>query len=191
MQLRDEFAKELSLVQEEAECLFALGTIETAIDSCALDITAKLQNHNPVVLCVLNGGVPYTAALLKRLKFPLQLDYIHATRYGHNTVGGGIEFIAYPKTQLAGRTVLLADDIFDEGQTFAAIVQHCLRDGAAAVYTTVLVDKQHDRKALLPNGQQAADFSALSVEDKYVFGWGMDYKGYLRNLDGIYAVRAK
>lgn len=191
MQLSDSFAKELSQVQEEAECLYALGSIEEAIDNTALDITAALQDKNPLVLCVLNGGVPYTAALLKRLKFPLQLDYIHATRYGNNIQGGGIEFVAYPKTELAGRTVLLADDIFDEGQTFSAIVQHCLRDGAAEVYTTVLVDKQHDRKATLPNGKQTTDFASLKVDDKYVFGWGMDYKGYLRNLDGIYAVRNK
>lgn len=189
MQLSDAFSQELKRVQDEAECLYALDSIESAIDATALDITATLQDKNPIMLCVLNGGVGYTAALLKRLKFPLQLDYVHATRYGNNTRGGGIEFLAYPKTQLAGRTVLLADDIFDEGHTFAAIVQHCLRDGAAEVYTTVLVDKQHNRKAKLPNGMSAADFTALTVEDKYVFGWGMDYKGYLRNLDGIYAVR--
>lgn len=188
MPLDDAFAKELEVVQDEAECLYALGSIEEAVDLCADEITAKLHDKNPVVLCVLNGGVPYTAALLKRLKFPLQLDYIHATRYGNNIQGGGIEFIAYPSTPLAGRTVLLADDIFDEGHTFSAVVQHCLRDGAAEVFTTVLVDKQHDRKATLPNGQQRADFTALEVADKYVFGWGMDYKGYLRNLDGIYAV---
>jgi hypoxanthine phosphoribosyltransferase len=85
---------------------------------------------------------------------------------------------------LRDRTVLVVDDILDEGLTLAAIVDFCRQQGARAVYSAVLVEKVHDRKSAAVE----ADFIGIKVEDRYVFGYGMDYHGYLRNVRGIYAV---
>lgn len=81
--------------------------------------------------------------------------------------------------------MLVIDDIFDEGDTLKAIVAEVRRQGAAAVYSAVLVNKRHDRKA----AGLTVDFVGLEVPDRYVFGCGMDYKEYWRNLPAIYAVR--
>ena len=85
-----------------------------------------------------------------------------------------------------GRTVLIVDDTLDEGTTLSAIADYCLAQGAEQVLTAVLVDKLHDRKA---SPGLKADYTGLEVEDRFLFGFGMDYKGYWRNAPGIYAVK--
>ena len=85
-----------------------------------------------------------------------------------------------------GSVVLVVDDIFDEGDTLKAILDQVRRQGAAAVYSAVLVNKRHERK--VPG--LTVDFVGLDVPDRYVFGCGMDYKEYWRQLPAIYAVRA-
>ena len=109
---------------------------------------------------------------------------MHATRYRGDVRGQELEWIARPRTPLEGRTVLVLDDILDEGVTLAAILEDCRAQGARAVHSAVLVDKRIGR----PRTLERADFTGLSVPDRYVFGFGMDYRGYLRNLPAIYAV---
>jgi len=170
-------------VLENSECCFNHKQIEAALDVMASDIEILLQDKNPLLLCVMNGGLITMAQLLLRLQFPLQYDYIHATRYQGGTQGSELNWISKPSASLENRNVLIVDDILDEGLTMAAIVEYCNCNGAATVHSAVLVNKRHDRKSLAQ-----ADFTGLHVNDRYVFGYGMDYKGYLRNLNGIYAV---
>lgn len=175
----------LNAVINNAQCLHDEAQVEAAIDRLAAQISAELSASNPLVLCVMNGGIVLTGRLVTRLKFALQIDYIHATRYREALHGADLQWRVTPAASLDGRTVLVVDDIFDEGETLAAIKQWCEDNGAHKVYTAVLVDKQHDRKTARI---KQADFTALFVEDKYVFGYGMDYKGYWRNAAGIFAV---
>lgn len=174
-------------VYQQAECICSADAVAAALDHMAVDITAVLEGKNPLILCVMTGAVVATGHLLTRLNFPLQLDYLHATRYGINTSGSEIRWVARPACSLMGRTILVVDDILDEGYTMAAIFEYCREQGAAEVHLAALVEKKHQRKAF----GIAADFIGLEVEDRYVFGFGMDYKGYLRNLPGIYGVGAK
>ena len=126
----------------------------------------------------------FAGKLLTRLDFPLQIDYLHATRYRNNTQGSELDWHRLPMLPLDGRNVLIIDDILDEGETLAAVVEHCRAHRAASVLTAVLVDKLHERKV----ADICADFVGLRVEDRYLYGYGMDYRGYLRNAAGIYAV---
>lgn len=171
-------------VSEEADCLFSAEQVEAALDNIAENITSKHSDNNPLVLCVMNGGLIVTGSLLLRLNFPLEQDYLHATRYRGETQGGELNWLAEPKIALNDRHVLIVDDILDEGYTLAAIAEHCHAAGARSVETVALVEKMHDRK----HGIQA-DYIGLQIEDRYVFGYGMDYKGYLRNAAGIFAVK--
>jgi len=170
-------------VQQQADLLYTPQQIEAALDRMAEAITAKLAATNPLILVVMNGALIPAGQLLSRLDFPLQHDYLHATRYRGETRGGTLNWIAHPSISLKGRVVLVIDDIFDEGLTLQAIIEACREQGAAEVYSAVLVDKLHDRKAPVE-----VDFIGLEVEDRYVFGYGMDYKEYLRNAPGIFAV---
>jgi hypoxanthine phosphoribosyltransferase len=131
----------------------------------------------------MNGGVVPFGRLVSRMDFPLQLDYCHATRYRGDTQGGDLHWLKEPSESLTDRAVLIVDDILDEGYTLQALTEACAVQGAASVHTAVLAVKRHDRGVGLQ-----ADFWALEVEDRYVFGYGMDYKDYLRNAPGIFAV---
>ncbi|TPW17366.1 MAG: hypoxanthine phosphoribosyltransferase [Halothiobacillaceae bacterium] len=176
--------EEAFAVFKDADLIFSERELSVALDTMAQVITAQLQHNNPLVLCVLNGGLIPMGYLVTRLNFPLQVDYLHATRYRGNTVGGALHWIARPQLSLKDRVVLLVDDILDEGHTLKAIVDECYLAGAAQVRSAVLLEKMHGREKAT-----AANYVGLEVADRYVFGFGMDYKEYLRNVPGVYAVR--
>lgn len=179
--------EEVESVWRDAECLFDREQVREAIDAMAEKIMATMKDSNPLLLSLMSGAMVIAGKLLPRLDFHLQLDYIHATRYRNNTSGASeVEWLVKPRHALQGRTVLIVDDILDEGITLHEVINFCKREGAAKVYAAVLVEKHHDRRQ---PPTLKADFVGLDVPDRYVFGYGMDYKGYLRNAPGIYAVK--
>ncbi|MDR3220701.1 MAG: hypoxanthine-guanine phosphoribosyltransferase [Candidatus Accumulibacter sp.] len=167
-----------------AEIIHSAETVSAAVGRVAARVTGTLAEKNPLLLCVMNGGVPFAGQLMMQLCFPLDFDYVHVTRYGHETSGGDLTWRASSRTPVEGRTVLLVDDILDEGFTLAAIAGHLRELGAAACYTAVAVEKQKSGKKPF-----AADFVALTVPDRFVFGYGMDIRGKWRNLPAIYALK--
>lgn len=176
-------AQEAWGVFERADCLYSGAEVEAAIARMAQDITGRLHDQSPLLVCIMNGGVLPFARLLTHLAFPLQTDYVHATRYGAGLTGGDLQWIAGPAASPQGRTVLLVDDILDEGITLTQIEARYRALGAKDVLKAVLVTKLRTRKQPVQ-----VHYSALEVPDRYVFGYGMDYKGWLRNAHGIYAV---
>jgi hypoxanthine phosphoribosyltransferase len=173
---------EIRQVQANADLLFSEQEVEAALDNMAKQINEILVDANPLVLCAMNGGLVTAGKLMTRLTIPLTLDAINASRYHNQTSGGTIRWILKPGTSLKDRVILIIDDILDEGFTLQAIYQYCLEQGARSIYSTVLVDKKLDHEKPIK-----ADFVGLQVENRYLFGYGMDYKGYLRNASGIYA----
>lgn len=172
-------------IMDNAECLYDSKQIDAALDKMADQITRKIAAENPVILCVMTGALITTGHLATRLLFPLEMDYIHATRYRGTTRGGDLHWLVEPRTDLKGRTVLIVDDIMDGGLTMAAIIDYCEQAKAKAVYSAVLVDKKRVRE---PGVDFEPDFVGLVAENKYLFGFGLDYEEYLRNVPGIYAV---
>lgn len=179
---------EAQKVLAEADLLVSESEVVAAIKRVACEITAELKELNPLVLCVMNGGLIFGGQLLTQLAFPLEVEYIHATRYGHEINGATLDWIVKPKAELRGRTVLLLDDILDEGITLAAIAAHCRQQGATNVLMAALIEKLHLRK-VTPG--MRADYCGIEVGDRFLFGYGLDYKGYWRNAAGIYAVNGK
>lgn len=170
---------------DTATQLFSVNEVNVALDKMASEIHERLHDKNPVILCVMIGGLVPLGNLLPRLDFPMELDYVHATRYRGETSGGELHWKMKPSTDLTDRTVLVVDDILDGGITLAAILEYCRNQGAKEVLSAVMVDKYEKR---VPGGLDHADFVGLEVDDHYVFGYGMDYKEYLRNAPGIYMV---
>jgi len=179
--------KQAEAVLSRANCLYDDNAVQAVLDVMARQISEKIQHENPLILCVMTGGLITCSELLKRFSFPLEVDYLHATRYGDDIVGDELNWISRPHKSLQDRTVLIIDDILDVGQTLYQIEQFVNQQGARQTYTAVLVDKLHDRKS----GLLKADFAGLTVPDRYVFGYGMDYKHFLRNVSGIYAAGAE
>jgi hypoxanthine phosphoribosyltransferase len=177
-------AAEARRILAAAEMVCAAEEVRMALDRMGGEIAARLADANPLVLSVMNGAVFLAGQLLPRLAFPLECDYIHATRYRNTTQGQGIDWVMDPRTPVVGRTVLLLDDILDEGVTLAAARERLLARGARNCLTAVLAEKDIGRAKPI-----AADFVGLHVPDRYVFGCGMDINGYWRNLPAIFAVR--
>lgn len=178
-------ANKVDSILKDAECLYSFDEINQALDRMAHEITDKLKNETPLVICVMTGALITTGHLLTRLHFPLELDYIHVTRYRGTNRGGDLHWLVEPRKSLEGRTILVVDDIMDGGLTLAAIIDYCRQAGASKVYTAVTVSKQRTRE---PGVNFEPDFVGVTTEDKYLFGFGLDYEEYLRNVPGIYAV---
>lgn len=178
--------EEIKQAYAEADCLATQSDVDVALDRMAGEITARLQDSNPLIYAVMNGGLIVAGQLIARLNFPLETAYLHATRYGHALNGNLLDWRVRPTQDLQDRTVLVIDDILDEGHTLAAICANLRQEGAHEVLTAVLVHKRHERKAI-PG--MRADFTGMDIEDRFLFGCGMDYKGYWRNAPGIFALK--
>lgn len=168
---------------ENAQLIHSSAVVEASIIRLSQEITQALSDKSPVVICVMGGGIVFAGQLLTQLNFPLEVDYVHASRYQNNTVGKTLTWQSLPKLNLNNRTVLLLDDILDEGITLLAIKEKCLELGAKVVFSAVLVEKTLSHAKPI-----AADFVGLKVPDRYVFGYGMDAYGWWRNLAAIYAL---
>lgn len=177
--------KEVAAMSARAKCLFDQRAVEAALDKLSVEITDKLADNNPLFLCVMNGSVIAMGQLLTKLNFPLQIDYIHATRYHGEMSGGEITWVAKPRISLKNRHVVLVEDILDTGLTLAALLKHCQEAGAEKIYTVALTDKDCERAE---TGVKSVDFSGLKVPNKFLIGYGLDYQEYFRNLPGIYVL---
>ncbi len=169
----------------KSTCIYTANEVEAALDRMAIKIHELVADKNPIIMCVMIGGMVPTGTLLPRLDFPLEVDYVHATRYRGKTSGGELTWLVKPRSNLEGRTVVIVDDILDGGITLASIVDYVKQEKAGEVLTAVLVDKHHKR---VEKGLKNADIVGLTMDDHFIFGYGMDYNEYLRNAPGIYMV---
>jgi hypoxanthine phosphoribosyltransferase len=177
-------SNDLAIALQNSECLFDERDIDTAIARIALEIRNEYLDERPVYLTLMHGGMLFASKLSLQLGMDVEFDYLHATRYRGALVGSGLAWLHRPSTPLEGRRVLIADDILDEGHTLKAVRNWCEDQGAADVRIAVLCVKNHDRRV----EDIDADYIALEVPDRYVYGYGMDYFEQGRNLPGIYAL---
>lgn len=171
-------------ILETAEVVSSEAEVLAAVEHMGREITALLGDRAPLVLSIMRGSVIFAGHLLPRLRFPLDFDYLDVTRYGSETSGGDLRWKVTPGTDVAGRVVLVVDDILDEGHTLAAVRGKLLAAGARECYSAVFADKDTGRTKPI-----RADFTGVVVPNRYVFGFGMDVKGAWRNLPAVYALR--
>ena len=177
-------AKQSWAFLENSDLVSSAAEVEAAIARLAAGIERQFKDKYPLVLVVMGGAVVFAGRLLPQLRMPLDLDYIHVTRYGATTKGGGIDWRVAPPAGVEGRAVLVLDDILDGGHTMSAIRDRLLELGAKSFHCAVLVEKVLQKKKPI-----AADFVGLRIPDRFVFGCGMDAKGFWRNLPEIRAMR--
>ena len=171
-------------ILDSAELVCSAAEVSRAVSRLAREISAALADSFPLVLCVMRGSVIFAGQLLPQLKFPLELDYLDLTRYGDATRGGAITWKVPPGPNVAGRVVLVVDDILDEGHTLAAIREKLLAAKASRVVSVVFAEKDIGRaRPFTP------DFTGVRLPNRYVFGFGMDVSGAWRNLPEIYALK--
>ena len=177
------------LLPEGAKLLFSAAEVDAAIDRLAVTLALELWETRPILVCMMNGGLPFTADLLRRFHFPLELDYLHATRYPNTagkdgTSGGEVQFERDLQRDITGRTVMLVDDVLDGGITLAAAQEHLAAKCPERLICAVMVRKD------VANAKASADYVALEAPDEFLIGRGMDLGGAFRQLSGIYSLPA-
>jgi len=172
-------------IHQNAICIYSKKEVDQSLDKMAQEMNKCLNDSNPIFICILLGGIVPLGNLLPRLNFQLEINYIHITSYGSDNKIGKLQWKATPTINLLNRTVVLIDDILDTGYTMKGAIEYCKSKGASKVYTAVLLSKCKPRSA---TGLEQANFKAMTIEDIFVFGYGLDYSNYLRNLPGIYTL---
>jgi hypoxanthine phosphoribosyltransferase len=171
-----------------AEEIVSADQVQAAVRHVADVLNERFDNDEtsdfPLVLGVMGGAVVFTGNLLPQLTFPLEFDYIHVTRYGDLDRGGEVVWKVIPRQDVTGRTIIIVDDILDEGETLAHVKQRLLDMGAAEVILAVFADKELGKVKPVQ-----ADIVGLSVPNQFVVGFGMDAHGYWRNLPGLWVIR--
>lgn len=164
--------------------LFEREHLLAEITRMGREIDQALGGDSALFITVMNGALVFAGHLAIAVSAPLEFDYVHATRYHSGTEGKKLKWLRKPQVDMHGRTVILADDILDEGHTLKAVRDACLEAGAARVLVAALCVKRHDRCC----DGIAADFVGVEVPDEYVFGFGMDYHEQGRNLPHVYTL---
>ena len=171
-----------------AEEIVSADKVQAAVRNVAEVLNQRFDNDDtgefPLVLGVMGGAVVFTGNLLPQLTFPLEFDYIHVTRYGDLDRGGEVVWKVIPRQDVKGRTIIIVDDILDEGETLAHVKQRLLDMGAAEVILAVFADKELGKVKPVQ-----ADIVGLTVPNQFVVGFGMDAHGYWRNLPGLWVIR--
>ena len=172
------------LLPNGSRCIFSAAAVDAAVDRVAVRLALQLWETRPIVVCLMNGGLPFTADLLRRFHFDLELDYMHVTRYrgrvGHT--GESVRFVRDLQRDVTARTVLLVDDVLDRGVTLRTAQDALATRGAKVVHTAVLVRKASS------SAVATADYVALDGPDEFLVGRGMDCNGDFRQLSGIYSL---
>lgn len=173
-------------VLDHAELIYSPAQVDQALDQMAKQITKDYAGRNPLCIVVMNGGLIFAGQLLPKLNFPLELDYLHATRYRGQLKGSdALHWLAQPNSSLKNRDILILDDVLDAGLTLAEIVKYCQAHDAKSVKCAVLIDKDVPKH---PDGVTKPDYYGLTAPDRYLFGYGMDFKENWRNAPGIFAI---
>jgi hypoxanthine phosphoribosyltransferase len=177
--------QEIEKTLRNSECLISSIEVAAAYERLAAQLNLHYAGLNPIVMVVMNGGLIPAGQLLTHLTFYHRMHYIHATRYRDNEGTNELDWKYKPDVSIEGEHVLLIDDIFDEGITLKTVVEELSKEKPLSLESCVLLNKEHDRKV---EGFDV-DFIGINVADRYVYGCGMDFHGYLRHLPGIYAIK--
>lgn len=175
------------IVLEQSSLVADRETVTAAVDRLAGEINDFYGDQAIILMIVMTGAIIPAAWLARRLKMPVRMDFIHATRYTGQIQGGELDFRVPPRLNLQDNEVLIVDDIYDVGLTLELIERHCLARGALSVNSVVLARKKHGRET----AGELPRFIGLDVPDKYVFGCGMDVQEHWRHLDEIRALETE
>ena len=155
--------------------------IEAKIREVAAQVSEDYRDKDPLVVAVLKGAVNTVVAFTQALSIPVQMDFMSLSSYGSGTTSSGVVTVRQDlSTDVAGRHVLIAEDIIDSGRTLAWLVDELKRRGAASVEIFALLEKPARREV-----DVAVKYKGFEIPDEFVVGFGLDYDERYRNLDSI------
>lgn len=169
--------------QGQLELLITPEEINSRLNVIAQQLNIEYLDKELTVVIVMKGGVCITADLIRKLDNPIKLDYIKASSYGENgTIGGTLKIDGIERLNIAAKHVLVVDDIFDTGKTMEGVVKALLEKNPLSLKSLVLLMKDVPHKT-----SYRPDYVLFEIKNRFVVGYGLDYKEYYRGLPGIYA----
>ena len=175
-----------SPTEDVAEELVSEEQLRKIVARLAGEIAAEYRDRNPLIVGVLVGSFVFVADLVRQLDFPLEVAFVSASSYGQGTLAGELVFELDLAGDVAGRHLLVVDDILDTGRTLWKLTEMFVERGAASVRTCCVLDKPSRREVSFE-----ADFIGLEIPDQFVVGYGLDYAQSYRNLPFVGVLRSE
>ncbi len=165
----------------EPRVLIARGEIEAAIQRLGGEIRRDLHGTNPLFICILKGSFVFAADLIRAVGFPLEMEFVCVSSYGCGMeTAGRVRMRLGIKQPLAGRHVVVLEDIVDTGITVSYLMRYLRRKKPADLKLCVLLDKPSRRRVAVP-----VDYTGFTVPDKFIVGYGIDWNEDFRYLPDI------
>jgi hypoxanthine phosphoribosyltransferase len=160
------------------EILLTEQQIFERTEELAREITDDYRGKNPLLICILKGGLMFLADLMREIQLPLEIDFMAVSSYGDSTESSGVVRILMDlQRNIQGRHVLIVEDIIDTGQTLNYIIENLETRDPASVKVCTLLNKFARREVDIP-----LDYVGFDIPDKFVVGYGLDYGEIYRNL---------
>ena len=141
-------------------------------------IAQDYEGKNPLLICVLKGGLMFLADLMREIHMPLEIDFMAVSSYGDRTESSGVVRILMDlERNIRGRHVLIVEDIIDTGRTLNYIIENLHTRGPASIKVCTLLDKPARRLLDIP-----LDYVGFEIPDRFVIGYGLDFGEIYRNL---------
>ena len=167
--------------QEKPQVLVSRKEIETAVKRLAAEITLDYKDKNPVILGILKGSFIFLSDLVRKLDFPLEVEFVRCSSYGSGRESSGsIKTVRGMRLDVKGRHVLVCEDIVDTGNTVSFLLDYLKKKKTASFKLCALVDKPSRRQTPVN-----IDYTGLTVPDKFLVGYGLDCAEKYRNLPDI------
>ena len=167
------------------QILLSQDVIEKRVKELGHEIDQYYQDQEIIIITLLDGAIVFTADLIRNLAIPLRLDCLRVSSYGNSTdPETAPRILSSLKSDVAGKHVLLVDDILDTGNTLQSVFDEVSSKKPASVKSCVFLDKPERRE----NGYKA-DWSGFSIPDEFVVGYGLDYAGRYRQLPFVASLK--
>lgn len=153
------------------------------IDRLADRLNRDLEGKNPLFLCVLNGSFVFAADLFRRITIPAEISFVKLASYEGTASTGVIKEVIGLSENIAGRTVVVVEDIVDTGCTMQKLLENLGTRSPESIHICTLLLKPEKLKVPLN-----VEYVALEIPNDFIVGYGLDYDGYGRNLRNIYTV---
>lgn len=164
--------------KDVSEILITGEQIREKTAELARQITTDYEGKNPLLVCILKGGLMFLADLIRQIRLPVEIDFMAVSSYGDATESSGVVRILMDlETNIQGRHVLLVEDIIDTGRTLNYIMQNLRTRGPASLKICALLNKPARRELDIP-----VEYLGFDIPDRFVVGYGLDYGEIYRNL---------
>jgi hypoxanthine phosphoribosyltransferase len=163
--------------------LISADQIKERVTQIADQLDHDYQNKEIVMIMIMKGAVCIASDLMRHIKTPCSLEYVHASSYGNSTSAGILTLTGLEKLDLSRKHILLVDDIYDTGATICEIKKQLLQKMPASLKTLVLLLKNKTRATA-----EIPDYILFTIDNKFVVGFGLDFNELYRGLPGIYAI---